>query len=175
MITTLSGFKRCITISFRWRGYRSRKLFDFYRLKQQLRELETLNEQTRQIIEIKRTEIIKARRLAIQEELQKRTDKESGRSHHLLSTKSIPGVLKFKNSEYEMTETHLLNSSSLKMCISKIGTNEKNIVVKPVRNYIGKEDKEKLFQGPFLVLRIDIAKVQIVPEIANSPEAYPTS
>jgi hypothetical protein len=119
--------------------------------------------------------MIKARRMAIQEELKKRMDKESGRSHHLLSTKSIPGVLKFKNSEYEMTEEHLLNSTSLKICLSKIGTNEKNVIVKPVRNYVGKEDKEKLFQGPFLVNGIHVAKIQVVSETTNSTKTNPTS
>ncbi len=93
--------------------------------------------------------------MAINEAKLQRLDKIAGNHHHLLGTKAILGVLKKHDSEPPddiLTETLLKNSVSIQKIYNEIGKNIHGIHVKPVCNYITKDDKQKLVQGPFLVL-----------------------
>lgn len=89
-------------------------------------------------------------------------DKIASRTHHLLGTKNIPGIYS-KNlnpeisSNYSIppliiTDNALKTSSGLKSTLEQIGRNPKGVLVKPVINYITKEDLQKYAPGPFLVL-----------------------
>jgi hypothetical protein len=137
-------------------------LFDYYKLKLYLKELELKMKGTREFLEREKTEILKLRSNVLNEVVSTQLDKMASSQHHLLSTKSIPGVLK-KNGGIStscvLTEEHLKKSTKLLEHLKTIGQNRSKIVVKPVRNYIGKDDMEKKFQGPFLVRKIDIAKI----------------
>jgi hypothetical protein len=110
-----------------------------------------------------RTSLLRKLQTEIDKEVRtKQIDKIASGTHHLLGTKNIPGIysqrllpdissIQYSIPPLIITDATLKTSSGLKSTFKQIGHNPKGVIVKPVINYISKEDLKKYAPGPFLV------------------------
>lgn len=113
-------------------------------------------ETTRQTLLDEAKQLQEARKEAKRKEIEKQMDMIAGKNHHLVGTVTIPGVYSSRPkgvSGYEINDDALKTSTSLKQAYKGIGLNRKKVLVKPILNFVSRENMAKPKAGPFLVLK----------------------
>ena len=105
-------FDKATIIQKAWRGHNCRKEFDFYKRKLRINEMLVKMEEARVLCQEYHDKMALVEKRQLEHEKQIQLEKLAGKSHHLVGTRSVAGVLnKQKNG---LTEELVENSSELK-------------------------------------------------------------